>query len=279
MLRVAWSAAACGHGWGSSIQPFLRFRVSPALKVRPQISSISTPRLFCSNSTTCGSQDSKEKKTWTPVAFLKDHVAVGTSLPKILDAYVGPNSIAPKLNESIMVTVNSVNRCPYCTGLHVQLARMAGVEDAEKLEKSTSSEEARKVVDEPAVSFARVFAENGGRGDAVDVAFQEISDKYGAGKASSIRALCWFLQWGSLGGNTLNAILAGTYAGPAPFKVVYVLYYGPLFFVIAVMNRALVFFPTVPTFVSATIGVVLTFAGGSWILPPAFVGLVSSLLL
>ena len=48
-----------------------------------------------------------------------------------MGAYIGPNAIEPKLNESIMVTVNSANRCPYCTGLHGELARMAGVEKAQ----------------------------------------------------------------------------------------------------------------------------------------------------
>ena len=31
--------------------------------------------------------------------------------------------------------------------------------------------------------------------------------EHGEGKAASVEALCWFLTWGSLGGNTLNAVL------------------------------------------------------------------------
>jgi hypothetical protein len=51
-------------------------------------------------------------KKWTAERCLDDHVAVFTSLPNILGAYVGPNSLPPQLGESIMVAVNSVNACP-----------------------------------------------------------------------------------------------------------------------------------------------------------------------
>ena len=49
------------------------------------------------------------KKTWDMDGCLDDHVEVFSSLPKILGAYVGPNSLPPQLGESIMV---AVNECP-----------------------------------------------------------------------------------------------------------------------------------------------------------------------
>ena len=73
------------------------------------------------------------KKMWTAESVLADHRAVANSLLRILGAYVGPHAIEPKLNEAVMVTVNSVNSCPYCKGLHGELARMAGVEDSMRL--------------------------------------------------------------------------------------------------------------------------------------------------
>ena len=68
------------------------------------------------------------KKMWTLSGTLADHRQVFLQLPRILGAYVGPNSIEPSLNEAVMVTVNSENSCPFCEGLHGELARMAGVD-------------------------------------------------------------------------------------------------------------------------------------------------------
>ena len=99
-----------------------------------------------------------QKKIWTLGGCLADHRSVFLSLPRIAGAYVGPNSVAPQLNESVMVTVNSVNSCPFCEGLHGELARMAGVDDPQGLMKAESEAECRKFVDDPAISFARSFA-------------------------------------------------------------------------------------------------------------------------
>eukprot|EP00928_Gymnodinium_smaydae_P091873 TRINITY_DN75632_c0_g1_i1.p1 TRINITY_DN75632_c0_g1~~TRINITY_DN75632_c0_g1_i1.p1 ORF type:complete len:291 (-),score=22.66 TRINITY_DN75632_c0_g1_i1:40-834(-) len=257
-------------------------RTPRACQIRPPVARlVLLPKIqkFASGTQQTCRPPKEALEKWSASECLRDHVSVAASLPKILGAYVGQNAIAPKLNESIMVTVNSANKCPYCSGLHGQLARMAGVEDATKLESAESADEARKVVDEEAITYARIFAENRGRGEKEQSAFEELVRQYGTGKAGSIRALCWFLQWGSLGGNTLNAILNGSHSGNLAFRVLYGLYYGPLFLVIAVMNRLLVFFPTVPTWFSASIGVVLTFVAGSWLIPVAIVGAVASPLL
>eukprot|EP00472_Partenskyella_glossopodia_P004736 CAMPEP_0197526606 /NCGR_PEP_ID=MMETSP1318-20131121/18404_1 /TAXON_ID=552666 /ORGANISM="Partenskyella glossopodia, Strain RCC365" /LENGTH=248 /DNA_ID=CAMNT_0043080835 /DNA_START=233 /DNA_END=979 /DNA_ORIENTATION=- len=221
------------------------------------------------------------KKTWNPNTCLSDHVDVMTSLPRILGAYVGPDAIEPQLNESIMVVVNSANQCPYCQGLHGQLARMAGVNDPERLQEAQSAEEARKLVDEPAITYARVFAENNGRGSEAGAAYADIVSHYGEGKAGSIRALCWFLHWGSVGGNTLNAVLFGRLAGSPKqgstvfFDAAFTAYYGPLFAVIYAMNQGLKLMPKVPVVVSSGIGVLLTFVGGSFIAPVGVLGMIA----
>mmetsp|Transcript_64231 Transcript_64231/g.144986 ORF Transcript_64231/g.144986 Transcript_64231/m.144986 type:complete len:252 (-) Transcript_64231:158-913(-) len=221
------------------------------------------------------------KKIWNFNSCLADHLDVLCSLPKILDAYAGCNSVSPKLNESIMVTVNSVNNCPYCTGLHGELARMAGVTDHAKLMCAKSTKESVQVVDEadrPGVSYARVFAESDGRGQAEAEAYAEVDKAYGAGRAASIKALCWFLLWGSTGGNTVNAFIKGRLRGaPKPgsscaFELIFFIYYGPLFLLIALVNALLPFFPRVPAWFSAAFGVLLAFIASVWIIPVGVLG-------
>lgn len=220
-----------------------------------------------------------QKKMWSPGGFLADHREVLMQLPRIALAYVGPHAVAPRINESVMVTVNSVNACPYCEGLHGQLARMAGVEEPGRLMKAGSERECRQVVDDPAISFARVFAEHDGRGDAVERAAGELAGATSEAHARSVRALCWFLLWGSLGGNTLNGFFARLAGRPkagsaAAFELLFALYYGPLFLVIALVNALLRFTPRVPGFVSAGFGLLLTVIAGIWILVPGVLGTV-----
>jgi len=216
---------------------------------------------------------------WTAESVLADHRAVANSLLRILGAYVGPHAIEPKLNEAVMVTVNSVNSCPYCKGLHGELARMAGVEDPMRLMGAQSVDECRQVVDEPAVTYARTFAERDGRGPQLEEAFAMLEASEGAGRARSIRALCWFLAWGSIGGNTVNAFLSRLKGHPKTgssvlFELIFFVYYGPLFLLIAVVNALLRFFPRVPAWFSALFGVVLTFIAGTWILPVGILSMI-----
>ena len=114
------------------------------------------------------------------------------NLLRIAGAYVGPNSVDPELNEAVMVTVNSVNSCPYCEGLHGELARMAGVDDPSGLMQAKSLSECTKIVDDPAIVYARTFAENDGRGAPEQAAFDALTQSTSEGYARSVRALCWF---------------------------------------------------------------------------------------
>lgn len=225
------------------------------------------------------STDRYTKKIWTAAGCLADHRRVASQLLSILGAYVGPNAIEAKLNEAVMVTVNSVNSCPYCKGLHGELARMAGVDDPMGLMDAQSVSECRERVDEPAITYARVFAEQDGRGAVEEQAYAALEASEGAGRARSVRALCWFLTWGSIGGNTLNAFLSRLRGAPKSgssvlFELVFFVYYAPLFLLIAVVNALLRFFPRVPAWFSAFFGVVLTFIAGTWILPLGIVSIV-----
>ena len=216
------------------------------------------------------------KKMWTPQGFFADHRMVFRNLLHIAGAYIGPNAVDPELNEAVMVTVNSVNSCPYCEGLHGELARMAGVEDPEQLMSAQSLSECTKVVDDPAIVYARTFAEQNGRGAVEAQAFQALANATSEGFAKSVRALCWFLLWGSIGGNTLNGFFARM-AGRAKqdssflFELLFTLYYGPLFLIIAIVNALLKFAPRVPKWFSAVFGLVLTVIAGSWIAGPGLI--------
>ena len=186
-------------------------------------------------------------KLWTLKTFLRDHVTFAGQIPNYLGAYVSPGrAIAADVNEAVMCTMNSVNTCPYCTGLHGQLARMASAPDP-----STSS--AAEVV------FARVFAEEAGRGEKLEKADTALVSAVGAGKAASTRALCWFLLWGKTTGNTINDVRSKLLAPKLPnlFELCVLCAYGPLFAVIGALNLALTKAPKVPPKVSAAIGACL----------------------
>lgn len=159
-------------------------------------------------------------------------------------AYVGPRALAPATIEAVMVTVNSINTCPYCTGLHGELARMASA-----------------VVDKkaPEVVYATVFAEECGRGARVQAAYSKLASSIGEGRALSVRALCWALLWGKTTGNTINAVrgklLSSRWFKTSPFELAVFAFYGPLFLVIGVTNTLLAKLPPVPGWLSTLIGV------------------------
>merc|ERR1719203_2270162 len=183
-----------------------------------------------------------------------------------------------------MLTVNSVNDCPYCTGLHGQLARMAGVEETNTLLQAHSLEAAKCAgptasSNSVAITYAHIFGEGNGRGKAEAEGYEKMVEVYGSSKASSLRALCWFLLWGSLGGNTVNAFWRGRLSCKPKaginivFEWIFFLFYGPLFFVIFIVNNLLTLFPQVPACFSAGFGTFLAIVASIWILPIGLVGL------
>ena len=152
--------------------------------------------------------ETKTGKVWTSWAtFFRDHTRFMVELPGYLAAYLWPGrSLDPIMLESVMLTVNSVNTCPYCTGLHGQLARMAGAEpDAQA----------------PAVKYAATFAHEAGRGADERAAFESLSKELGERKASSVRSLCWALLWGKTTGSQTNGAEAFAEASPIPLTTVF----------------------------------------------------------
>ena len=187
----------------------------------------------------------KTAKTWGPKTFVRDHVTIAGQLHAYLGAYVGPKAaLAPKLTEAIMLTMNSIDACPYCTGLHGELARMAGTDE----ETYASAP----------VTFATVFAKEAGRGNAVDAALGELKAAEGAARARSTRALCFALLWGKATGNTINAFRDGALRlKTGPFHALVAIFYGPLFAVIGALNVALARLPPIPAAASTALGAVL----------------------
>lgn len=189
----------------------------------------------------------KTGKLWTASTFTRDHVRFMAELPHYLSAYVVPGrALDPVVIESVMVTVNTINTCPYCTGLHGQLARMA------KTEVNKGA---------PEVVYATAFAQEAGRGAKVRDAFDKLASSIGYGKALSVRALCWALLWGKTTGNSINSVrgklLSFNWLKITPFDLLMFLYYGPLFLIIGILNAALVYFPHVPKWFSAIFGAIL----------------------
>eukprot|EP00929_Paragymnodinium_shiwhaense_P101998 TRINITY_DN65196_c0_g1_i1.p1 TRINITY_DN65196_c0_g1~~TRINITY_DN65196_c0_g1_i1.p1 ORF type:complete len:241 (+),score=51.42 TRINITY_DN65196_c0_g1_i1:73-795(+) len=218
-------------------------------------------------------------KSWGGFAeTFRDHGIVLKHIPKIFDAYVGSNRIDPELAEAVMLAVNSANSCSYCTGLHCELGRMAGVEGARELNAAVDIHAATAIKDVPGVSYGRVFGEDAGFGKASEngASYERIRTAYGAGKAASLRALCWFLHWGSYGGNTLDGILcrkAGKPGASLLFKLLFLIYYGPLFLIIALVSCLLKPMPKVPKWFSAFFGAFLALVASCWILLPGLLGL------
>ena len=127
----------------------------------------------------------------------------------------------------------------------------------------------------PGVTYARIFAEEDGRGAKEADAFKALAHACGDGEASSVRAICWFLYWGSYTGNTLNGIL-GRKPGKdtsLPFKVFILTFYGPLFAEIELVSRIVSMVPAVPSFIGSGFGAVLAINAGLWFGPVGFVAM------
>ena len=181
-----------------------------------------------------------------------------------------------------MLAVNSVNECSYCTALHGELARMTGLNQSctQENKQSKISQEANEEV---MLAFAKFFGQSNGRGDCLAKKYKELEEAVGKGKAASVRALCWFLHWGSIGGNTILSLYRGRLLGsPKPgsnllFELLFAAYYTPLYLVISATTVLLKAFPArVPKAVSIGIGCVLAPVAAVWIVPVGLLGLLTA---
>ena len=61
---------------------------------------------------------SRSVKAWGDWSeCLADHRMFMALWPAIFGAYIGPNALEPAVTEAVMITVNSVNACTFCSGL------------------------------------------------------------------------------------------------------------------------------------------------------------------
>lgn len=222
---------------------------------------------------------SADKKIWTWQGSLQDHVRFLVNLPFF---FVAPLLLTPKAVETVHLSVNSINRCNFCTGLHCEIGRMAGLKDV-----NTVNECAKLVSEEENVElgifskYGAAFGKYNGRGEVVDDLFNTITSEKGFMIARSVQGLAFFLMWGSISGNTLISFYRGTLRGNMRegsniyFEVLFALYYSVLFAVITAVSKLLSFFPSgVPSIVNIAIGLVLPLTASFWIVPYALLGLI-----
>ena len=189
--------------------------------------------------------DGPTGKRWTAWPCLSDHMVILTShIYGLFGAYTGcgGEAIEHDYVEAIMVAVNSTIDCPYCDGLHTELADLSGHGDkARDLLKATDVASATLAIDLAGVAYARQFGEADMRAAGEDKAYEALVQAEGADRAKSIKALCVFLYWGGMTGNTINCFKKRL-LGIAPlngitlFSILFFLWYGPLFFVVFFYN-------------------------------------------
>ena len=180
---------------------------------------------------------------------LSDHaVILASHVPALLGAYIGLGGVAIEADytEAIMVAVNSVLNCAYCDGLHTELAVLSGWGDAaRRLAASTDEASAIAAVNLPGVAYARIFGEQGMRGTGEAQAYAALVAAEGASRALSIKALCTFIYWGGMTGNTINAakkVLIGVspLSSFSPFLALFFLWYYPLFLIVNLFNALVI---------------------------------------
>ena len=191
-----------------------------------------------------------------------------------------------------MVTVNSVNECPYCTLLHTEgAATVAGI-DGTALQCATTAEECRNLsFDDPAITFAHTFGETGGYGPDLDNCYKVLAEKKGEKHARAVNALCRYMMWGGRTGNTIQGFISGTcFCNPRPvgasylvpfqmlFELLMVAWYAVLFLIlIPVVGKAfkhVVAKVKIPDWLSGLIGCSLVTVAGLHIVPLGIVGCV-----
>lgn len=237
-------------------------------------------------------EEEKTGKIFTWSTLLRDHTRFISILPNYLFAYILPGyKLNPTVIEKIMLTVNSYNTCPYCTGLHGELARMSGLDgdtiDNNNISSTSDDDDNDKDEDKDAnvseeVKYAQTFAIESGRGNAVKFAYDNMLNTIGMKHAKSVRALCWALLWGKTTGNTINTARDKILKGGKDKKekvtsldVFMLIYYGPLFSIIGVLNKILIGMPSsVPKVISSVIGAVLWLPQAINITPLGIVSLV-----
>jgi hypothetical protein len=105
----------------------------------------------------------------------------------------------------------------------------------------------------------------------VDASFGELVAEMGHKQAGSVQSLCWALLWGKTTGNSINharnKFLKMQLTSITSLDIFMLVYYGPLFLVIALLNACLTMAPRVPSFASYIIGIILWLPQALFIAP------------
>lgn len=117
----------------------------------------------------------------------------------------GRGSVSPALRQRLMLMVTSVNRCPYCASFHSYVSRLSGITGEEIALLLDGSAQRVPEEEAPALLYARLWAEAGGR-PAAEWRAQLIM-RYGEAQAAAIERVLSTIWVGNLLGNTWDAIL------------------------------------------------------------------------
>jgi hypothetical protein len=216
---------------------------------------------------------------WTASKCILDHVQILLHLPYF---FLAPLLLMPKQAEASHLSQNFVNSCPYCRMLHGELGRMAGLSETYKLnDLGQIHPDDVKEVSLFAMFGSSFKATNGANSEVLDKIQGEIQAEYGRSVAKATRGLSFFLLWGRMSGNTINNFLFETMgkfkAGSNTlFELIFVLWYGPLFFIIVIVSTLFKAMPRVPRIIWILLSLVLATVASLWIIPFSLVCLLLS---
>lgn len=216
---------------------------------------------------------------------LSFHTTLLLHLPSYALSFLGPFSLPPSLNESIMAVSNSptasLPSCDYCTVLHGELGRVAGA-PAAYMSCASLPALAKLAPLSPALAwersclfYARLFAESlGAPTPALGKAQAEMRKRCPGGQAQarSVAALCQFLLWGKATGALIAEVRAAPLkAGPRE-HLLHALY-SPLFAAVTVVGKLLTLVPTdTPGPVMTALSLVLVGVIGTHVVPLGLLG-------
>ena len=118
--------------------------------------------------------------------------------------------------------------------------------------------------------------------------FSTLAEETNSGTALNVQAICWFITWGNMTGNTLTSFitqygffihcisqrffLSRICCNPKQgswlwFEILFFLYWGPLFVIVFLCGKLFGLFPKVPKCVMGFLGCVLWTTAMLWIVP------------
>jgi AhpD family alkylhydroperoxidase len=142
------------------------------------------------------------KRTYQgPGDFLKDLGYVSRRGATALELALG-KGLSAHFREQLMLVVTGVNKCRYCTYIHSQAARLAGLSDARIEALLAGRIEDTAPEERVALRYALAWAETNGQPD--EDLWHELCDEYGDYLARRIELALRMIRVGNLTGNSLD---------------------------------------------------------------------------